>query len=284
MANSDDSCPNEADVPAEADRDGDCLSDGKDLFPDDPDQGMVRITAGEFWMGSPDGEFGRDSNEARHRVEITSPFLIRATEVTQGQWRAVMGDSPSSYTGDDLPVESVSWPDVVVFCNQLSELEGLTPCYEGASDRVRWVDGCAGYRLPTEAEWEYAARAGTETAFHTGEIVEAGCGRDPALDPAGWYCGNANDGTRPVGQKEANAWGLYDMHGNVWEWVWDAYRRDCEALPASNPRQDAGGDRVIRGGAWNAAAQTCRAAQRSGVGPSYRINYLGFRPARSVFR
>ena len=276
MANADDSCP---EVPAGSDRDGDCVEDGEDPFPDDPDQGMVRIAAGEFWMGSPGDEANRGGDEERHRVGISRPYLIKATEVTQAEWEAVMGDTPSRFgdCGGSCPVETVSWYGAVEFCNALSRSEGLEECYAVSGQTVTWPRGldCLGYRLPTEAEWEYAVRAGTDTAYHTGADAAA-------LDRAGWYERNSGGRTHPVEQKEANAWGLYDMHGNVWEWVWDAYRQDYEALSASDPHQDAGVSRVYRGGSWGSVAQGCRAANRSRYTPSYRSYYLGFRPARSI--
>ena len=247
----------------------------------------VRVCPGDFLMGSPEDEPGRWDNEVQHSVEITRPYQIRATEVPQAEWEAVMRDNPSYHEGcgGSCPVDSVSWYDAVEFCNALSRSEGQEECYVISGQTVSWPRGldCRGYRLPTEAEWEYAARAGTATAFHTRELTEIGCGHDPALDRAGWYCGNSAGHPHPVAQKEPNAWGLCDVHGNVWEWVWDGYRDDYEALPASDPRQDSGDSRVIRGGSWLNVAENCRAAYRYWYTPSARRRYLGFRPARSAF-
>ena len=249
---------------------------------DDCSTEMVRIAAGEFMMGSPPGEPDRDRDETLHRVEITQPFLVRATEVTQAEWEAVMGENPSQFSdcGGDCPVENVSWFDAVDFCNALSRSEGLEECYVIDGRNVTWPRGlaCGGYRLPTEAEWEYAARAGTQSAYHSGDGEEA-------LDRAGWYSENAGRTTHPVAQKERNAWGLYDVHGNVWEWAWDWYASDFyddDAASTDPIGPPAGDSRVERGGSWGSLARNCRAAFRGRFGPGFRNNYLGFRPARSV--
>jgi formylglycine-generating enzyme required for sulfatase activity len=160
---------------------------------------FIRIEAGEFMMGSPETEVGRQNDETLHHVKITKPFMMAMTTVTQAQWKAVMGNNPSSHLGDDFPVDTVSWNDAVAFCEKLSAKEGKH------------------YRLPTEAEWEYACRAGTQTTY----------GGTNNLDEMGWYAENsAFHGTRqshPVAQKKPNAWGLYDMHGNIWQWTADGY-------------------------------------------------------------
>jgi hypothetical protein len=208
------------------------------------------IPAGSFLMGSPEDEEGRDEDETQHAVEITQPFLLKTTPVTQAEWQAVMGDNPARFQGDDRrPVEMVSWEDAVRFCESLSAQTGDI------------------YTLPTEAQWEYACRAGT-TAARYGD-----------LDAVAWYRDNARMNTKPVGQKQPNAWGLSDMLGNVWEWSldWsDAY--------VSQPQRDpqgpqSGDDRVVRGGAWHNDAQYCRAAQRNYDPPTLRSAYVGFRPA-----
>jgi formylglycine-generating enzyme required for sulfatase activity len=246
----------------------------------------VRIEPGEFTMGSPEDELGRDDDETQHRVTITRAFSLKATEVTQAEWRAVMGTAPSYFTncGDTCPVEQVSWFDAVDYANRLSDAEGLARCYADDAERTFAGLDCAGYRLPTEAEWEYAARAGTVTAFHTGDVTQPyDCDPvDPNLDAAGWYCGNAGSTTHPVGEKQPNAWGLYDMHGNVWEWVHDWYG-DYPAGDVVDPLGAAAGfNRVVRGGSWDTDALFARAASRSGLNPDFRFNYYGFRPARSL--
>ncbi len=243
----------------------------------------VRIEPGVFTMGSPAGELGGRRSEAQHQVTITRAFALKATEVTQAEWRAVMGTDPSWFVncGDTCPVEQVSWLNAVDYVNRLSDAEGLPRCYADDFERTFAGLDCAGYRLPTEAEWEYAARAGTVTAFHTGGIVNLDCD-DPNLNVAGWYCGNAGGTTHPVGEKQPNAWGLYDMHGNVWEWVQDWYG-GYPAHAAVDPVGPAAGDgRVYRGGSCHGDAQDARAAARSRSGPGVRNDDLGFRPARSL--
>jgi len=244
---------------------------------------MVEIPAGKFLMGSPSNEPGRDSNEGRqHWVTISRPFFMGATEVTQGQWLTVMGSNPSGFSGcgENCPVEKVSWHDAVNFCNRLSDREGLRRCYSGVGENLTWNRGCTGYRLPTEAEWEYAARAGTKTAFANGGISELRCRHDANLDLMGWYCGNAGKETHPVAKKQPNSWGLYDMHGNVWEWVWDWFQKSYPLADVTDPTGPSGGSvRVIRGGSWS-LARFCRSADR-GIRPAGdRFNYLGFRLVR----
>ena len=230
-----------------------------------PSPGMtfVRIPAGSFEMGSDSGFFGiggesgRYVNEKQHRVTL-SGFEMQTTEVTQGMWVAIMGSNPSDFQGDNLPVENVSWDDCQEFIVKLNHRDRGT-----------------NYRLPTDSEWEYACRAGTTTRFNLG-------GSDSDLDCAGWYNGNSDSKTHPVGQKQANSWGLYDMHGNVWEWCEDWY----DAYPSgsvTNPHgPSSGSNRVNRGGGWRSYAQNCRSANRGSNDPSYRYYGLGFRLVRSL--
>ncbi len=229
---------------------------------------FVRIKPGRFEMGSPVSEKDRDSDETQHTVTVTRAFWLGKTEVTQGEWRRAMGSNPSSFKrcGDNCPVENVSWHDAVMYCNARSRQEGIEPCYDG--DRFKGL-GCTGYRLPTEAEWEYAARAGTTGA------------RYGDLDAIGWYDANSGNTTHPVGQKRANAWGLSDMLGNVWEWTSDSYGAYGGA--ATDPLGPASGAfRVYRGGDWYLDASYLRAARRSNLTPGRRGSYLGFRLSRSV--
>jgi len=244
---------------------------------------FVRVPAGTFWMGSPESEQWRDSDEARHQVTITKPYYLQTTEVTQGQWAKVMGTNPRGFGngGDELPVEMVSWLDAVGFCNALSEKEGLRPAYRVIGESVTWDREADGYRLPTEAEWEYACRAGTQTAFYTGEITYKKCRADPALDRAGWFCWNSPWNTHPVGRKEANAWGLHDMHGNVWEWCWDRYDAYPSGVATDPVGPSSGSYRVYRGGSWSYHARSCRSANRSRNSPGIRGSNLGFRLCRS---
>ncbi len=202
-------------------------------------------------MGSNNGD---DNEKPIHSVTLTKPFYLQATEVTQGQWRAVLGDNPSYFQmGDDYPVEQVSWNDVQKF---LSKLNALDP---GKN-----------YRLPTEAEWEYACRAGT-SGDRYGE-----------LDAIAWYDRNLGNQTHPVGKKQPNGWGLYDMLGNVWEWCADWYGGDYYASsPSTDPRGPSSGQsRVLRGGSWLNYFSNVRSAYRGGLNPVNRYNHCGFRCAR----
>jgi formylglycine-generating enzyme required for sulfatase activity len=215
-------------------------------------------------MGSPESEADRDSDETRHKVKITKSFYMQTTEVTQAQWKAMMGmgNNPSGFSGDNLPVECVSWDDAQEFIKKLNAKENL----------AGWT-----YRLPTEAEWEYACRDGSTTRFCFGD-------NEGGLDNYCWYDNNSNKQTHPVGTKKPNAWGLYDMHGNVWEWCADWYG-DYASSPVSDPKGSASGAcRVLRGGGWCFSALGCRSASRYGSSPVYGDFYLGFRVACSVGR
>jgi formylglycine-generating enzyme required for sulfatase activity len=240
---------------------------------------LVLIPAGEFPMGSPDSDPDADTDEKpQHPVRITRPFYMGATEVTQGQYEAVTGADPSHFKGsDDLPVETVSWLDAINYCNALSRKEGLPPFYRVQAETVEVPDGNGpGYRLPTEAEWECACRAGSWSRYCFGEDAAG-------LAAFAWYEGNAGGQTHPVGQKRSNAWGLYDMHGNVWEWCWDGYEADyySKKPPATDPLGPSQADsRVYRGGSWFYTPLYCRSALRGGVAPGYRNSILGFRVAR----
>jgi formylglycine-generating enzyme required for sulfatase activity len=231
------------------------------------------IPAGSFVMGSDKG----DSDEKPpHRVEITRPFYLGIHQVTQSQYRAVTGN-PSHFKGsDDLPVEQVSWFDAIEFCNRLSEREKLWPCYKVAGETVTRENG-DGYFLPTEAQWEYACRAGPGG---TGVY----CFGDDAtkLGQYAWYQDNSGGKTHSVGQKFPNSWGLYDLHGNVWEWCWDGfeanYYRNSPSADPSGP--SLAPDRVIRGGGWGLETRYVRSAVRCGYATVYRSSGLGFRAAR----
>ena len=251
---------------------------------------LTLIPAGTFQMGSPEGDdqaFGEE--KPRHRVRISRPFYLGVHEVTQAQYEAVMGNNPSYFSSngggkdkvagqstENHPVEQVSWLDAVQFCNKLSEKEGLKPFYEieAGAARVRDWTG-PGYRLPTEAEWEYACRAGSQARYSFGN-------NEASLGEHGWYDGNSGSQTHPVGQKRANALGLYDMHGNVWEWCWDGYADDYyKQSLGDDPLGVAGAAlRVIRGGSWRLNPRYCRSAYRRRNTPGYRRNDVGFRLAR----
>ncbi len=218
---------------------------------------MAYIPTGEFEMGSPPDEGRRQEDEFRHRVRISQPFRIAATEVTQAQWRAVMGSERGNFRGDDLPVEKVSWKDAETFCKKLSAKESAL-----AGRPVV-------YRLPTEAEWEYACRAAAKGPFAgTGEI-----------DEIGWHEGNSDAKTHPVAAKKPNARGLYDMHGNVSEWCLDYYEADYPDGPLTDPKgPEEGKYRVVRGGSWNYFARSARSAARGSAPAAYQMKHTGFRP------
>jgi formylglycine-generating enzyme required for sulfatase activity len=238
---------------------------------------LVEIPAGSFLMGSPTAEPSREDNELQHRVEITQAFQMSSTEVTQAQYELVAGSNPSKFKGADRSVEQVSWLDAVQFCNKLSAREGLSPAYRISDGGVTWDAKSNGYRLPTEAEWEYACRAGTTMAYHTGD-------GESDLARAGWYSGNAGNDTRSVGKKTSNAWGLYDMHGNVWEWCWDRYGEYGSGSQRDPQGAANGSGRVIRGGSWINDARYCRSAFRYRNDPSDANLNLGFRVVRSSAR
>ena len=237
---------------------------------------MVPLPGGELRMGSPGSEVGRYDNEARHRVWV-SEFEIAKFPVTQGQYAEVMGENPSYFQDpaddgerpEDRPVEGVSWFDAVRFCNRRSELEGLKPCYDLKTWKCDFT--ADGYRLPTEAEWEYACRAGTTSQYYFGNT--------PAkLGNYGWYDKNSGGRPRPVGQKLPNAWGLYDMCGNVWQWCNDFYKVDYYAgSPKQDPRgPDGGENKVVRGGAWRFGAESCRSGFRYNESPGYSDVCFGY--------
>jgi formylglycine-generating enzyme required for sulfatase activity len=250
--------------------------------------GMVRINGGTFTMGSPANEPGRDNSEDPQRQVTVGSFYMGKYEVTQKEYQEVMGTNPSRFKGDNLPVERVSWYDAIEYCNARSRKEGLTPAYtidknqkdpnnKHSFDDVKWTitwnRNANGYRLPTEAEWEYACRAGTTTAYNTGASIS---------DNTGWYDANSGSTTHPVGQKPANAWGLHDMHGNVYEWCWDwfgDYPRGAQADPVG---ASSGSYRVDRGGSWGNPAQYARSAFRINHYPINRNFILGFRVVRNA--
>ena len=235
--------------------------------------GFVYIAPGTFMMGSPSNEDGRGLTETQHQVTLRRGFYLQTTEVTQGEWRRVMGNNPSSFPscGNDCPVETVSWLDAVGYANALSRVGAYSECYD-SSGNVQGggsIYDCTGYRLPTEAEWEYAARAGSTGA------------RYGTLDQIAWYTGNSGSETHGVGELQANAWGLYDMLGNVWEWTHDWSGPYSGSM--SDPMGPASGsDRGIRGGSWSFDASFLRSAYRNGFVPSFRGSSFGFRLARTA--
>lgn len=225
-------------------------------FTNSIDMEFVLIPAGEFEMGSPSGETDKGGDEGPvHRVTIEKAFYMGRYEVTQKQWQEVMGSNPSSFKGDDLPVESVSWDDVQKFIRKLNEKEG--------TDK---------YRLPSEAEWEYTCRAGTTTRYSFGDS-------ELKLGDYAWYYDNSGDKTHSVGLKLPNPWGLCDMHGNVWEWTQDTYHSDYDGAPTDGSvwASGSGAYRVNRGGSWLRGAWGCRSALRRFGHLSRPSRIIGFR-------
>jgi serine/threonine-protein kinase len=215
---------------------------------------LARIPAGSFEMGSDQGDFG-DEAPAR-RATLSRDFLLGVFPVTQGQYRRLMGGAARPYFDglDAAPMENVTWLDAVHFCNALSQVEGLPPYYRIDGERVSRHGG-PGYRLPTEAEWEYACRAGGGEAYHFGD--------DPALLPQhAWFQDNSRDSVQPVGSWPANAFGLHDMHGNVWEWCWDWYAPYDRSACIDPTGPATGGGRVLRGGSWSDAPPSLRSSAR----------------------
>jgi formylglycine-generating enzyme required for sulfatase activity len=256
---------------------------------------MILIPAGAFTIGSPTSEPGRSFNETQHSVTLTKAIYVSTCEVTQFEWQSVMGWNDSYFQGANRPVEQVTWYDAVSYCDRRSTDDGFTPVYTitGATysgnhitnATVAWDQAANGYRLPTEAEWEYACRAGSTTAFCNGGITNSGRSclpLNPSLAKVGWYCGNAGDTTHDVGGKTANAGGLKDMHGNVWEWCWDWYGT-YPAGPLTDPIGPASGsDRVGRGGSWANFALGCRSAVRVSIMPGGGSYDCGFRLSRTA--
>ena len=261
---------------------------------------MVQIPGGTFTMGSNDST---DWNaQPAHHVILTDSFYIGIYVLTQEQWQTVMETNPSYFQGtsDDRivtsgeiqirrPVDCVSWYDTIVFCNRLSIQEGLTPAYRisGSTNPNDWgniptssnstwnaveiVSGSRGYRLPTEAQWEYACRAETTTIWSYGNTMNG---------DYMWFYPNGNNRTHEIGKKMPNAWGLYDMHGNVWEWCWDRYSTYTGGVQTNPSGASSGSDRIIRGGAFDSSGPNTRLALRSSYSPDYKSSNFGFRLVR----
>ena len=219
---------------------------------------LVLIPAGEFMMGSPDSDKDAAAAEKpQHRVRITKPFYLGKYLVTQDQWDGLMGSNPSRFQGPKNPVERVSWDDCQKFLGKLNAKVG---------------SGAGKFRLPSEAQWEYACRAGSKTKYCFGDD-------ETQLGEYAWHLQNSDGKTHPVGEKKPNAWGLYDMHGNVWEWCQDWYEDGYyKESPVDDPQGPAtGADRVFRSGSWRYPAGICRSASRDSYGPVFRFIGLGFR-------
>ncbi len=250
---------------------------------------MIYCPAGEFWMGS-HADIGYKNENPRHKVKLTKGFWMGQTPVTQEQWQAVMGYNESGFKGSiKLPAEAMTWYDCLIFCNQLSELQGLKACYQLfeieaeelpyqkkviKSANVEWDRTANGYRLPTEAEWEYSAKADTKLIYSGSNLI----------DEVAWY-GNDDDSmywnTYEVMTKKANAWGLYDMSGNVWEWCQDMFDEGAYQKRSNNEDpvvwQDGPCHRVIRGGECGSSDECCRVTYRSYSPADERYVFKGFR-------
>ena len=268
------------------------------LYPNcvDLTPGFAFIPQGTFTMGSPESEAGRDDDEVEHLVTLTIPFEIMKYEVTQGEFVALMGYNPSGFAacGSDCPVEQLSWHEALKHANFLSQQKGYAQCYDCSGTQPNFTcslkaayakpQDCPGYRLPTEAEWEYAARAGSTSAYYDGmggDDSHLNCEVPFHLTEIAWYCGNANSTTHQVGTKTANSWGLYDMSGNVYEWLWDWWGGYTGVvIDPSGPVM--GSNRALRGNSMANFAKHLRSANRSGNVPEYRNGSLGFRLVRTL--
>ncbi|MBT7311207.1 SUMF1/EgtB/PvdO family nonheme iron enzyme [bacterium] len=227
----------------------------------------VIYSINSFEMGSPLEEVGRNDDEILHTAGLRDLLVCAPYEVTQLEWTAMGMTNNSHFIGDNLPVENVTWNQAIEYCNLLSVADGYTPAYNGTD----WDRNTDGWRLPTEAEWEYQCRADSEGSYN-GENI----------DDLGWHDGNSGFTTHPVGEKLPNAWGLYDMHGNVREWCWDWYSEYEDGVMLDPTGPATGVQKVVRGGSWHYFARECRSAARGVYYPSSADDFIGFRVVRSV--
>ncbi|GHT82048.1 hypothetical protein FACS1894137_00230 [Spirochaetia bacterium] len=234
---------------------------------------FVYIQGGTFTMGSPETETGRSDDEVQHQVTV-SGFYMGKYEVSQAEYKAVIGNNPSYFKGANRPVEWVSWLDAIEYCNKRSIKEGLAPAYRGSGNDIVCDFSASGYRLPTEAEWEYAAKGGIKNYL----TYEYAGGNN--VDPLGWYTDNSREHTHNVGKKAPNSLGLYDMSGNVWEWCWDWYGEYSKEDQTDPAGAASGSNRVLRGGGGGNYAQSLRSANRESNAPSRRSDSYGFRVVR----
>jgi len=247
------------------------------------------INGGTFQMGSPASEPERSSDETQHSVTVNSFYMARM-ELSQREYQAVMGSNPSEIKGDNLPVTNITWYDAIQYCNRLSEANGLTPCYTVSGTTVTWDKSANGYRLPTEAEWEYAARANTATPFSFGDYVhnsDANCYNAYGYnnDASGnWVNGSDSYLRRTVAvdQYAANAYGLHNMHGNAAEWVWDWYGEYGTGAAANPTGPENGSAKIIRGGGWNDHPKHIRSAYRGAQPADVGLYSIGVRPVRNA--
>lgn len=293
--------PEETDAAEEAEMNAAERKDAGNPATVPPPEEFVLIQGGTFQMGSPEEEAWRSEDEVRHTVTV-SDFYMSAYELTQAEYQEITGENPSSFSGEDLPVENISWLDAVSYCNARSEREGLTPAYTVNGTDVTWDRSADGYRLPTEAEWEYACRAGTTTPFNTETSISAEeCnyyGHYPYEIEDNYFSqgnlttkpGEYRQTTVPVGSFSPNPWGLYNMHGNVGEWVWDyygAYNSANESAVGAEEQTDPTGAetgtlRVYRGGGWNDFAKNMRSAYRAALAGDKGSFNIGIRLVRNA--
>lgn len=243
------------------------------------DDDLILINGGTFQMGSPAGEPEREADEVQHSVTVDS-FYMSGTELTQKEYQSLIGSNPSENKGDNLPVENITWYDAINYCNELSKSKGLTPCYTVSGNTVTWDKSANGYRLPTEAEWEYAARTNTTTPFNFGDYVndtDANCYNAYGYnnDASGSWVNGYLSHTVSVDSYNANGYGLYNMHGNVGEWVWDWYSEYGSG-------SDEGNYKVVRGGGWNDFPKHIRSAYRSAYPANVPLYSIGMRLVRSA--
>jgi formylglycine-generating enzyme required for sulfatase activity len=264
------------------------ISSGNAAAQTPPANDFVLIKGGMFTMGSPAQELDRIADEVQHRVTV-SDFYIAKSEVSQREYNQLVGNNPGNFKGDTLPVENVTWFDAIRYCNARSAKEGLAPAYTVSGTAVTWNRAANGYRLPTEAEWEYVCRAGTTTAFNSGaQMSDSDANFNNSYgyntDASGRVIGVYRQKTTPVNSFKANGWGLFDTHGNVWEWCWDWYGEYAAsgATPEENPTGAmAGTYRINRGGGWNDFPKHIRSAYRAATPPDNGSFNLGFRLART---
>lgn len=249
----------------------------------EPAGGFLEIPAGRFKMGSPPTEWQSRIDEEQRVVVLSRAFLLARHEVTQRLWTAVMGANPSYLDlCPDCPVERVSWSDAVLFCNALSRRDGLEPVYTVVGAAVTWDRNADGYRLPTEAEWEYACRAGTTTAYGTGDCLATDAANFKGYTvgpgcPTGLWRGQA----LPAGSFPANAFGLHDMHGNIAEWCWDFHGAPTPRRAVDPFGPPAGVARIVRGGSFDHPSEMCRSASRMFGEAGKTSRYIGLRLARN---
>jgi formylglycine-generating enzyme required for sulfatase activity len=253
---------------------------------------IILIRGGTFTMGSPASELDRISDEVQHRVTVAA-FYLAKSEVTQAEYQALMENNPSNFQsersslGGTLPVENVTWFDAVRYCNTRSAREGFTPAYSINGETVTWNRTANGYRLPTEAEWEYACRAGTSTPFHTRNTISDNDANfmnhyGYNTNASGRVTGGYRQRTTAVNSFKANPWGLFDMHGNVWEWCWDWYGEYGAGAQTTPTGAAAGTYRVNRGGGWNDFPKHIRSAYRAAAPPDSGSFTIGFRLVRNA--